>query len=136
VPLTSLRWVGSGFRPAMIDTPKDAGGGPAVRLKYKQIQVLNRLAVSRRSANGPSRKDEMESTMTKREANQQQSLNLFLARKAEFDRMVAELQQMSDDHFGADPESVLWCEAADLERRNQLLREITDAYFRRGEFAA
>ena len=74
--------------------------------------------------------------MTKREANQQQSLNLFLARKAEFDRMVAELQQMSDDHFGADPEAVLWCEAADLERRNQLLREITDAYFRRGEFAA
>ena len=34
------------------------------------------------------------------------------------------------------PESVLWCEAADLERRTQLLREITDAYFRRGEFAA
>jgi hypothetical protein len=50
--------------------------------------------------------------------------------------MVAELQQMSADHFGADPEGVLWCEAADLERRNQLLRQITDAYFRRGEFAA
>jgi hypothetical protein len=78
----------------------------------------------------------MEATMTKHEANQQQSLNLFLARKAEFDRMVSELQQMSADHFGADPEGVLWCEAADLERRNQLLREITDAYFRRGEFAA
>jgi hypothetical protein len=77
----------------------------------------------------------MESAMTKREANQQESLNLFLARKAEFDRMVAELQQMSADHFGADPEGVLWCDAADPERRNQMLREITDAYFRRGEFA-
>ncbi len=74
--------------------------------------------------------------MTKREANQQQSLNLFLARKAEFDRMVAELQQMSSDHFGADPEGVLWCEAATLGDWNTMLREITDAYFRRGEFAA
>jgi hypothetical protein len=94
------------------------------------------LAAASRSANGPSRTDALEATMTKREANQQQSLSLFLARKAEFDRMVAELQQMSADHFGADPEGVLWCEAADLERRNQLLRQITDAYFRRGEFAA
>lgn len=74
--------------------------------------------------------------MTRREANQQQSLSLFLARKAEFDRMVAELQQMSANHFGADPEKVLWCDAADLGRRNQLLHEITDAYYRRGEFAA
>jgi hypothetical protein len=47
--------------------------------------------------------DAMESTMTKREANQQQSLDAFLAQKAEFDALVAELQQMSADHFGATP---------------------------------
>ena len=74
--------------------------------------------------------------MARREANQQQSLEAFLARKAEFDALVAELQQMSAAHFGADPDAVLWCEAADIERRNHLLREITDVYFRRGEFAA
>jgi hypothetical protein len=79
--------------------------------------------------------DAMESPMTKRDVNQQQSLNAFLAKKVEFDSLVTELQQMSSDHFGADPEGVLWCEAADLERRAQLLREVTDAYFRRGEFA-
>jgi hypothetical protein len=120
----------------MVDPPDTPAAGPAVRSKYNQIQMLNRLAPTHPSANGPSHTDAMEATMTKHEANQQQSLNLFLARKAEFDRMVSELQQMSADHFGADPEAVLWCEAADLERRNQLLREITDAYFRRGEFAA
>ena len=47
-----------------------------------------------------------ETTMTKREANQQRSLEAFLAKKAEFDALIAELQQASGDHFGADPEAV------------------------------
>ena len=46
--------------------------------------------------------------MTDREAraarNQQKSLEAFLQQKARFDAMVAELQQMSADYFGADPE--------------------------------
>jgi hemerythrin len=81
-----------------------------------------------------------ETTMTDREAraalNQQKSLEAFLARKAEFDALLAELQQMSADHFGADPEAVLWGEAANLEHWNSRLRQVTDAYFKRGEFAA
>ena len=52
--------------------------------------------------------------MTDRQAraarNRQESLDAFLAEKARFDAMVAELQQMSADHFGADPEAVLWGE--------------------------
>jgi hemerythrin len=80
-----------------------------------------------------------ETTMTNREAraalNQQKSLEAFLAKKAEFDALLAELQQMSADHFGADPEAVLWGEAANLEHWNSRLRQVTDAYFRRGEFA-
>ena len=44
----------------------------------------------------------MESTM-----NQQKSLDAFLAEKARFEAIMAELQQMSADHFGADPEAVL-----------------------------
>jgi hypothetical protein len=80
-----------------------------------------------------------ETTMTDREAraalNQQKSLEAFLAKKAEFDALLAELQQMSADHFGADPEAVLWGEAANLEHWNSRLRQVTDAYFKRGEFA-
>ncbi len=68
-------------------------------------------------------------------ANQQKSLEAFMAAKAEFDALVAELQQMSADHFGADPETVLWGHADMLKDWNTRLRNITDAYHRRGEYA-
>ncbi len=74
--------------------------------------------------------------MTKREANQQRSLEAFLAKKAEFDALLAELQQASDDHFGADPEAVLWGETAWLHDATAKLKEIADQHFRRGEYAA
>ena len=78
--------------------------------------------------------------MTDREAratrNQERSLAAFLARKAEFDALLADLQQMSADHFGADPEAVLWGKAGDLEHWNSRLRDVTDSYFKRGEYAA
>jgi hypothetical protein len=78
--------------------------------------------------------------MTDREAraalNQQKSLEHFLAKKAEFDALLADLQKMSADHFGADPEAVLWGEAANLDHWNSRLRQVTDAYFKRGEFAS
>ena len=73
--------------------------------------------------------------MTKREANQQRSLESFLAEKARFDAMVADLQQMSADHFGADPEAVLWGQVGDLQNWNSLLARVTDSYFKRGEHA-
>jgi hypothetical protein len=77
-----------------------------------------------------------ETTMTKREANQQRSLEAFLAKKAEFDALLVELQQASEDHFGADPEAVLWGEAACLADATAKLKEIADQHFRRGEYAA
>ena len=73
--------------------------------------------------------------MTKREANQQRSLAAFLAKKAAFDALLAELQQASDDHFGADPEAVLWGETAWLADATAKLKEIADQHFRRGEYA-
>ena len=77
--------------------------------------------------------------MTKREAqatrNQERSLAAFLAKKAEFDALLAELQQASDEHFGADPETVLWGETAWLTDVNVKLKEIADQHFRRGEYA-
>jgi len=78
--------------------------------------------------------------MTKREAqatrNQERSLAAFLAKKAEFDALLAELQQASDEHFGADPEAVLWGETAWLTDVTATLKNIADQHFRRGEYAA
>jgi hypothetical protein len=74
--------------------------------------------------------------MSRREANQQRSLEAFLAKKAEFDALLAELQQASEDHFGADPEAVLWGETAWLHDATAKLKDIADAHFRRGEYAA
>jgi hypothetical protein len=75
--------------------------------------------------------------MTDREAraaaNQQRSLEAFMVAKAEFDALIAELQNASADHFGADPEAVLWEHAAMLQDWNRRLRDIADAYHRRGE---
>jgi hypothetical protein len=69
-----------------------------------------------------------------RARNQQASLDAFLAKKAEFDGLLAELQQASADHFGADPEAVLWAEAAWLTDATAKLKQIADQHFRRGEF--
>ncbi|WP_368416767.1 hypothetical protein [Falsiroseomonas sp.] len=74
--------------------------------------------------------------MTKREANQQRSLEAFLAKKAEFDALLAELQQASDDHFGAHPDAVLWSETAWLTDATAKLKEVADQHFRRGEYTA
>ncbi len=73
--------------------------------------------------------------MMKQEANQQRSLDAFMARKAEFDAVLAELSQASADHFGADPDAVLWGEACWLADATAKLRDIADQHFRRGEYA-
>ena len=67
--------------------------------------------------------------------NQESSLAAFLAEKARFDAMVAELQQMSADHFGADPDAVLWGAHASLQHWNSLLARATDSHLKRGEWA-
>jgi N-acetylglucosamine kinase-like BadF-type ATPase len=80
------------------------------------------------------------STMTDREAraarNQERSLAAFLAKRAEFDALLAKLWQASEDHFGADPEAVLWCETEWLADATAKLKQIVDQHFRRGDYAA
>ena len=49
---------------------------------------------------------------------------------------LAELQQASADHFGADPETVLWGEAAWLADATAKLKDIADQHFRCGEYSA
>ena len=73
--------------------------------------------------------------MTKQEANQRRSLDAFMANKAEFDAVLAELQQASVGHFGADPDAVLWSEACWLADATAKLKDIADQHFRRGEYA-
>ena len=76
--------------------------------------------------------------MTERTAraarNQENSLAAFLAKKAELDALLAELTKASADHFGADPETVLWGEAAWLADATAKLKDIADQHFRRGEY--
>jgi len=67
--------------------------------------------------------------------NQQGKFEAFLAEKARFDAMVAELQRMSADRFGADPDATLWAAHANLQHWNSLLARVTDCYLKRGEYA-
>ena len=69
-------------------------------------------------------------------ANRQRSLEAVMAAKAAFDAQVAELAAMSAEHFGADPEAVLWEQAEMLRDWTARLRTITDPYHRRGEYVA
>jgi hypothetical protein len=75
-------------------------------------------------------------TMTSRGTNQQRSLAVFLARKSEFDALLADLQQAGADHFSADPDAVLWAQAAWLTDATRRLRDLADQQFRRGDYAA
>jgi len=73
---------------------------------------------------------------TRTARNQENSLAAFLAKKAEFAALLAELAQASEDHFGADPEATLWGETAWLTDATAKLKDIADAHFKRGEYAA
>lgn len=55
--------------------------------------------------------------------NQARSLDAFLARRAAVEALLARLSTASADHFGADPERVLWAEAGSLARVEELLAE-------------
>ena len=63
------------------------------------------------------------------------ALDAFTARKAEIDAMLARLQALSDDHFGANPERVDWSHVGSLDFYAEHLRELCDQAFREGEYA-
>ena len=58
-----------------------------------------------------------------------------IAKKVEIDAMLARIAKLSDDHFGADPDTVNWGDVGTLEDYARHLRRITDAAFREGEHA-
>lgn len=59
----------------------------------------------------------------------------FMARKAEIDSQLARLQALSANHFNVSPDDVHWGHVGDLARYAELLRQITDAAFKEGEYA-
>ena len=69
------------------------------------------------------------------ERSRQESITHFLARKAEFDALLAELTTASAEHFGNDPEGFLWAAAAEMVDATAKLKDIADSLLCRGEYA-
>ena len=72
--------------------------------------------------------------MTKRRDNTQ-ALDVFIARKAEIDAMLARLRGLSDDHFDVNPDEINWGHVGTLAHYAELLKRITDSAFKEGEHA-
>jgi hypothetical protein len=72
--------------------------------------------------------------MAKRTDNTQ-ALNAFLAKKAEFDAMLARLQALSADHFNWTPDEITWGHAGTMAHYAEMLKRIADSAFQEGEFA-
>ena len=63
------------------------------------------------------------------------ALDTFIAKSGEFDVLLQRLQQMRDDHFGVSPDEVTWGHVGDVTHYVTALKEVTDAYFKEGEYA-
>ena len=56
--------------------------------------------------------------------------------KAEIDLRLERLKDLSDQHFGADPDDMGWNEVGDVREIADRLEQITDFAFNEGEHAA
>ena len=68
-------------------------------------------------------------------ATNDKALNAFLAAKAAIDAQLERLTALSAEHFNAQPDEIHWGHVGYLQRYAELLRQITDAAFKEGEFA-
>lgn len=75
--------------------------------------------------------------MTTRRATAQndKALDAFIATKSGIDVMLARLQALSDDRFGAHPDEINWGDVGTLTHYASLLRRIADSAFHEGEHA-
>lgn len=74
--------------------------------------------------------------MTIRAKDNSKALAAFTDAKAEIDDMIARISALSGDHFGVDPGQVNWGHVGTVALYLSKLREITDAAFKEGEYAA
>ena len=65
-----------------------------------------------------------------------QALDAFVAKKREFDALIAELARASEDHFFAAPDEISWGDVSSLEHWLGRVRDVADSIYRRGEYAA
>jgi len=63
------------------------------------------------------------------------ALDSFIAKAGEFDALLQRLQQMRDDHFGVSPDAGTCGHVGDVTHYVTALKEVTDAYFKEGEYA-
>jgi len=59
----------------------------------------------------------------------------FIHKKGEIDAMLGRIEKLSADHFHADPDSITWGDVGTLSHYADLMKRITDAACREGEFA-
>ena len=67
--------------------------------------------------------------------NTASALDAFIARKAEIDAMLERIKALSDDHFDTSPDEINWGHVGTLAHYAELLKRITDAAFKEGEYA-
>ena len=91
---------------------------PFLRINYKGLKALHAGPDERATAAKPI------------------AVEAFIAAKLEFDDLLERLKDKSDDHFDVDPERVDWGHVGTLNKHLADLREIGDAVFKEGEFAA
>lgn len=72
----------------------------------------------------------MTNTQEKRTA-----LDAFIEHKARIDEMLERLQAASADHFETNPDSVNWADVSSLADIANDLEEITNRFFKDGEYA-
>ena len=59
----------------------------------------------------------------------------FMMTKGEIDARLGRLGKLSAEHFHADSDRITWGEVGTLSHYADLMKRITDAAFREGEFA-
>jgi hypothetical protein len=68
-------------------------------------------------------------------SDHRKAVTAFMNKKAEIDAMLARLQNLSDGHFDADPETIHWGHVGTLSHYAEILKRITDSAFHEGEHA-
>ncbi len=63
------------------------------------------------------------------------AVDAFIAKKAEFDRLIERLANLSEDHFGLAADEIDWGHVGTLTDWVALLRRVSDAAFKEGEYA-
>ena len=91
---------------------------PFLRVNYKGLKALHAGPDDRAAAAKPI------------------AVEAFIAAKLKFDDLLERLKDKSDDHFDVDPERVDWGDVGTLNKHLADLREIGDAVFKEGEYAA